>query len=342
MILRSKNPNDLMVEFDKIHPKVSVVMSCFNSASWLSQSIESVLSQSMDDFEFIIVDDGSTDDSFSIIKRYSESDKRIKVIAKKNTGLADSLNVGVSKSIGLWVARIDSDDIWNTDRLSRQVKALAEIDDCVYMGSWYNEFNDENGYGKLVAPPCDHRGLISNMLTGRRIPAHSTALIRRDAFIRLNGYRPLFSRSQDLDLWLRLAEIGRLSCLAEPLVRVRLHQGQISHTDEGIAQLKYSMIAVCFYWLRLWGVREPGLDSQYDFDRFYSWVEAWIERNEVTDTFIFKRKIQTSLKRQGLSSVLLAITQAIKEPGNMINLLMCRIPNMAVPRKMAAAWIKLK
>jgi len=342
MILRSNKSNDLMLEWDNCHPKVSVVMSCFNSSSWLSQSIESVLCQSMRDFEFIIVDDGSTDGSWEIIKSYSHSDERIKPILKENSGLADSLNLGVAKSVGHWIARIDSDDIWNSQKLSHQLNALARINRCVYMGSSYTEFYDDIGCVKIVSPPCEHKQLIKNMLTGRRIPAHSSALISRFAFYKAGGYRACFFRSEDLDLWLRIGDIGELRSLTEPLVAVRLHKDQMSKSDGGIPQLKYSLIAACFYWLRLWGVEEPNNESTSDKQNFHQWVDRWMESNSVILADEYKIKLQSALKNRSPSRLLKFLSHSIKNPHLVVMLFMGRMPYMASPRKMASDWIYSK
>lgn len=92
-------------------PEVSVLMSVYNGERWLAESIESVLNQTFTDFEFLIVNDGSTDGSGEIINRYAEQDSRIHVFDKPNTGLADSLNYGIARAKGEWIARIDADDV---------------------------------------------------------------------------------------------------------------------------------------------------------------------------------------------------------------------------------------
>ena len=100
--------------------KVSVVMSVFNGKNWLKYSIESILNQTFRDFEFIIVDDGSTDSSIDIMNFYKSKDKRIKIISKKNTGLADSLNIAIKSAKSEWIARIDCDDKSDIHRLEKQ------------------------------------------------------------------------------------------------------------------------------------------------------------------------------------------------------------------------------
>ena len=106
---------------------ISVLMSCFNGEQWIEEAIRSVLNQSHPIDEFIIVNDGSTDKSLEIIKDFSEKDPRINFIDKNNTGLADSLNVGIQKCSSEWIARIDIDDIWHVDKIVNQVAVPLEV-----------------------------------------------------------------------------------------------------------------------------------------------------------------------------------------------------------------------
>ena len=108
-------------------PAVSVVMSCYNASRFLAEAIESILRQTFTDFEFIIIDDGSTDDTLDIIRTYAQTDPRIVVIEKANTGLADSLNVGIGAARGEWIARQDADDVSFPDRLFHQIEFLRAL-----------------------------------------------------------------------------------------------------------------------------------------------------------------------------------------------------------------------
>ena len=104
----------------KYNPEVTVIMSCYNGSKWLEESIISVLVQSYKAFEFVLINDGSSDDTWNIIQKYSEIDSRIVPINKINSGLADSLNFGISIARGKWIARIDDDDLCEPNRLLEQ------------------------------------------------------------------------------------------------------------------------------------------------------------------------------------------------------------------------------
>ena len=139
-------------------PFVSVLMSCYNASRWLDESIQSVLNQSYGNFEFIIVNDGSTDCTQAIIQHYASSDDRIVMIEKANTGLADSLNVGISRARGVWIARQDADDISDLTRLEKQVRSAMINHNIVFLGTGLAEIDGlEAGHDppqRLQVPLC--------------------------------------------------------------------------------------------------------------------------------------------------------------------------------------------
>ena len=132
-------------------PTLSVIMSVYNAEKYLSQAIESILNQSFEDFEFIIIEDCSTDNSLKIIKNYVINDKRIRIIQKaknkKMRGFIENLNIGLSEAKGKYIARMDSDDISHPDRFEKQVLFLDSHPNVFMVGSAIN-FIDENG--KLI------------------------------------------------------------------------------------------------------------------------------------------------------------------------------------------------
>src|SRR5688500_1611394 len=120
-------------------PTVSVVMSIYNAERWLEEALDSVLAQSFSDFEFLLVDDGSTDGTARIIARYAARDDRCRVITKHNTGLSDSLNVGIERARGEWIARLDADDIAVPTRFEEQLTYLRKNPGVVLLGTGFDE-----------------------------------------------------------------------------------------------------------------------------------------------------------------------------------------------------------
>ena len=222
-------------------PSISVLMSVFNGERWLADSIESVLNQSFEDFEFIIVNDGSNDSSLKIIESFGNSDSRIRILNKENSGLTYSLNYGLSKARGAWIARIDADDICSPNRLLKQLNYSKSEKDLVLLGSGLFIIDDHGNQIKAYRYPKKHKRLVKTLSKGLPFFPHSSAFFKLSAALNIGGYRLPFKRTQDQDLWLRLSEVGKIGSLSEPLVFIRKHSEQISNNNFGNEQSIYSI-----------------------------------------------------------------------------------------------------
>ena len=257
-------------------------MSCFNSDTWLAEAIESVLCQSFDDFEFVIVDDGSTDKSKDIIAKYAKVDERILTIPKKNSGLADSLNVGLQQARGEWIARIDSDDLCEPERFADQLAFVDQHPKTALLGSGTTIMDAQGSQEHVYLYPTRHRVLVRHLLLSQSFFPHSSALYRRDLAIEIRGYRSFFVRSQDFDLWLRLSMIGKMAALRKPLVKIRRHDGQISNDQSGFRQYLYSRAALVSYYSKLCGIQDPVEDCPVELTE---WLAKTVSDNQMFDTF---------------------------------------------------------
>jgi glycosyltransferase involved in cell wall biosynthesis len=209
-----------------IIPKVSVVMSVFNGGDFLNHSIESILFQTFQDFEFIIVNDGSEDDSLEKINKYARSDERIIVInQEKNIGLTKCLNIGCNLSKGEYIARHDADDISLNTRLEKQLNVIEKRNDVVLLGSLFFEINNER---KVISKYFDEN-LILKKLKLQNPLIHSSAFIRSEIFRKIGFYNELYKTSQDYDAWLRISKHGKLVMLNEPLIDYYVNQNSISN-----------------------------------------------------------------------------------------------------------------
>lgn len=253
-------------------------MSCYNGARWLPESIRSVLLQTHSDFEFLIVDDGSTDQSLEIVSAFSKNDTRIVSLPKSNSGLTDSLNFGISHARGRWIARLDADDIAEPDRLERQYEYVKKFPQTAIVGSGLVLIDKDGNKRGRYHYPSNHNQLVNHAKLGKSLPAHSSAFVSSDAIRAIGGYRSRFKRSQDLDLWLRLSEIGRIGCLSSPLVRLRKHSGQISQ-EAADAQLIDAYLAIVSYRLRQRGFPDPVEANDETFTSFRNWIGLKILKN---------------------------------------------------------------
>jgi glycosyltransferase involved in cell wall biosynthesis len=280
-----------MSELSRIKQKmVSVVCSVYNGEKWLEECTSSVLNQSFIDFEFIIVNDGSSDSSWEIIQDLASKDPRIRAFNRNWSGLADSLNFGIEKSVGKWIARIDVDDICHPERLHEQLDFAERDERLVLVGSWCNVFDCSLKLGRDAQYPFLHEELRGRLLKlNRGFFPHSTAFFRRSAFFAVGGYRSKLTRAQDYDLWLRICEHGRIGCVQRDLVQIRKHAQQISHLDLGFRQ-----IADCRMALVSWFIVQSGLDDPLDsaapealFQEFKDFIDNEVINYKISSQYNF-------------------------------------------------------
>jgi len=212
-------------------PQVSVVMSVYNGAATLRESVHSVLSQEGVDFEFIIVDDGSTDASAGMLDEFARADRRIRAIHQENRGLTRALIRGCAEASGKFIARQDCDDLSLPGKLKRELSAIEARPDAVLVscGTRFVGPNGELLYEVSTAEGDATEDLLTLDPQRLRGPAgHGSTLFRRDLFDRVGGYREQFYFAQDLDLWTRLVEHGRHLVIPDVLYQVSVALGSIS------------------------------------------------------------------------------------------------------------------
>ncbi len=205
-------------------PSVSVLMPTYHAERYVAEAIESILAQTFTDFEFLILDDGSTDGSAAILRRYAERDGRIRPFSRPNTGLVGALNELLSLARGELIARMDADDIALSDRIERQVAYLKEHPECVMVGSRVVLIDPEGSEITVMGQALSHEQIVEDFLANKgQIVYHPAVMFRRQVVMDLGGYRAEMVEAEDLDLFLRLAEVGRIVNLPEPLLKYRDH-----------------------------------------------------------------------------------------------------------------------
>ena len=197
-------------------PKISVIMSVYNAEKHLRNAIESILDQTFKDFEFIIINDGSTDESLEIIKSYHDS--RIRLIEQDNQGLTISLNTGIKASQGQYIARMDADDVSLPDRFRLQVTFLDSNPDHGLLGTTFFVIDDQS-HIKHVVPVMLNNTEIRQELLHRTPFAHGCIMIRKADLNKLDlpSYNIEFRVAQDYELWSRLAQVTKLANLEKAL-----------------------------------------------------------------------------------------------------------------------------
>lgn len=213
-------------------PRVSVLMPAFNAARFIGEAIESILSQDYRDFELLIVDDASTDQTPSIVAHWAGRDPRIAVVRNAaNLGVSEAGNVGLRAARGEYVARQDADDLSLPGRLSAEA-ALLDSDPSVSMVSMNYQFIDEHGT-VLRTERRDHPPEVVDFILhfANAIGGHSQVMFRRELALRGGGYDPGLTSGEDYELWTRLARLGRIVVLPALGMRYRLHGSQVSATN---------------------------------------------------------------------------------------------------------------
>ncbi len=325
-----------------INPAVSVLMCCYNAERWIDEAIASVLSQSFVDFEFIIVDDGSSDKTFLLLNKYADLDSRIILLSKQNSGPGDSRNVGINIARGKWLAIIDADDIWEPARLEKQMNAASNNNKIVYIGSGLKIIDSDGNFLNEVRYPITHDKLVAHLKTARKFPPHSSALYCTDSVRKLGGFRLRIERAEDWDLWLRLSEVGELHSIPDSLVRIRKHVNQISNTENGRRQLVDARVAIVSYWLRHMGILDPVDSDDSGFKHFYSWVKIMLEKRGVYDLVLFKMQFKSCLGvPHNLPSAVLNLTSlALRSPRLSYRFVMEYLFGEHVSHQLAVEWIK--
>lgn len=214
-----------------VKPSISVVMPVYNAAKYLHESIDSILQQTFEDFEFFIIDDASTDESVQIIESYS--DKRIRFIQKPiNTGYTDSLNMAIALAKGKYIARMDADDISLPTRFEMQFNYMEKHLDVLVLGTPYKVIDTDT----IVQAPLsnDEAKVVAIM----DVPvAHPSVLIRKEVF---EKYELFYNRNaepaEDYDLWSKVLNFGKIENLPDILLHYRNHEGQISRQKQDLVR----------------------------------------------------------------------------------------------------------
>lgn len=208
-------------------PKVSVFMPVYNAGVYLNAAVESILNQDCADFEFVIINDGSTDESLATLNSYSDS--RIRIINNpKNLGLIATLNIGMEICKGEYIVRMDADDISLPGRISKQISFMDSNPDVGLIGSWFEDFG-ENITSKVVRYSSKDSEIRLRHLYQTHV-SHPTAVMRtsvvKEHEIRFN---PNFVHGEDYDCWVTFSKFCKLSNYPEVLVRKRDHPSNITN-----------------------------------------------------------------------------------------------------------------
>ncbi len=267
-------------------PLVSVVLPVYNAEKYIQVAIESILGQSYTNLEMIIIDDGSTDNSLSIIKSFT--DKRIRLVQNdQNLKLIRTLNKGLELSRGVYIARMDADDIAMPERLEKQVKYLEVHSSVGICGSYVEIFGDQIE-NKVWKYPLVDKDIRAEMLFKSPF-AHPSVMLRKQIISDYNiRYNERYLHAEDYDFWVLIAEKSQLANIPEVLLKYRIHNNQVGSRYTMIQRENTSIIIKKL--LNKFGVKysresyryhqhlieEKGLDSSQELRNVRTWAEGLI------------------------------------------------------------------
>ena len=213
-------------------PKVTVLMSVYNGEKYLHEAVDSILNQTFTDFEFLIINDASTDRTSEILQSYRNP--RIKVITnEKNIGLTKSLNKGLVIAKGEYIARMDADDMSMPERFEKEIEFLDTHKDYAAVGTYVKVIRVDSGSTDLWERPVTDAQIREHLKMDNCI-AHGSAMIRRKCLVEVGFYDESIVRAQDYELWLRLSEKYRLANIPQYLYLRKIHEEniEVKHHDE--------------------------------------------------------------------------------------------------------------
>jgi len=213
-----------------VSPTISVLLAVYNGQRYLRDAVDSILTQTFTDFELIVIDDGSTDRTLPILQEYAKKDGRVRLVTRANKGLTPTLNESIGLACGEFLARMDADDIAMPDRFQKQIDYLRANEDCVLVGSRVLLIDPD---GLPIRPWCgelSHKEIDDAHLNRGWPVVHPAVMMRTDAVRRIGNYRECYDTLEDLDLFLRLAEVGKLANLPDVLLKYRQHFASVTHS----------------------------------------------------------------------------------------------------------------
>ncbi len=278
--------------------KITVLLCVFNGERWIKDAVESILNQTFQEFEFLIINDGSTDNTKQILENYKNQNSKIRLINQDNVGLTASLNYGLTIAKGKWIARIDSDDISLPERLEKQY-IFAEKTKSILVGCQAKFISYQNNIISSPIIPNGHRKLVNNLRRQKKFFSHSSSFFKKESALKVGNYRKAMKKSQDYDLWLRISKLGKINCMNYFGVLIRTHNDRISNINFGLDQRIYGHCANISYLIRKDNINSfDPLDSndKKEIENFINFVSNELKKHFFLEFYIKLFKFKNSSK----------------------------------------------
>lgn len=313
-------------------PQLSVVLPVYNAARFLRSALDSILDQDFREFECIAINDGSTDESPSILEEYRARDSRLRTLHQSNIGLVDTLNRGVASARAPLIARMDADDICLPGRFTTQMQYFHGRNDLGVLGGQI-QLIDENGLPlRLVTYPAGGKELEAFLYKGSPV-AHPAVMLRKAAVEQVGLYRRAFKHAEDYDLWLRVHEAGyAIENVQVPLIGYRQHTGNVSVVHRR-QQALATVVAQCAHRVRSAGLPDPTAELEMLDERAFELFPAKLigdlgdelfrlrmgmnsfeTEQQITEALVAFRRLPANLQRtrSGMSFLIQAARGALR------------------------------
>jgi glycosyltransferase involved in cell wall biosynthesis len=269
---------------------VTVLMPVKNGSYFLHDSIQCIEANTIMGDEIIVIDDGSTDETGSILKSWSQQNDMVRVLQNPGNGLVDALNHGVNESSNNWIARFDVDDKYTPDRIFKQRNKISQSVSAIFCD--YDFFTPSgNPLGKIPTA-IDKSSMVISLISSQRTP-HPGALIKKESLLEVGGYRNSDYPAEDISLWLRLAKNGHLISVPEVLLHYRISRNSISALKRIDAQHRTREL-----------FREIGLNKEVVLDGLSNWQDIFENYSKIPlgseRKILFFRDLRNSLEHLDL------------------------------------------
>lgn len=315
-------------------PLVSILTGTYNNDEYLKANLDSVIKSTYKNFEFIIVNDGSTDQTKEILASYQKNNPQLIVINKENTGLTDSLNIGLEKCSGKYVMRIDTDDTISPDRISKQVKYLEQHSDVGILGTNATLIDKDNNVIGVTKHKFSTNSEIEQTLLQRKaFFCHSSWMVRKEIYANLNGYDRFYKKAQDYDFLLRSLPITKIACLDEPLVTLRLTDTSIGN-DKNFTQYLFASVSLLIFCKEKKIISYPNINKMQIFQT----IESYIKATNLIHHMDISKKVSTIKKlintKRYYKALLKLIRLTLKHPCFIYSFLKARSVRIYFPQKL--------
>ena len=219
--------------------KISILLPVFNCGLYVKSAIQSIIDNSFENYEVIVINDGSTDDTLEIIKQFN--DPRIKIYNKENSGLIETLNYGLEKCNYPIVMRMDGDDLIHHRKIDTQLNYFIKNKSILVGTQGFTIDLNDKQIGKINLP-LTHDKIVKSLLKLSSGLIHPSIMFYKDALLKIGGYNQNFKHAEDYDMYLRLSKNGKISNIEEKLIYLRKHETNVSlvHAKD---QIKNSIIS---------------------------------------------------------------------------------------------------